>query len=208
MPVTPSAPLARHRRVVRTLVAAVLALGVLAALGACSKSKEAAPATTSTTTPAPVVAFTITDVDPNATAPPDDATVAAVKATLDQWLAVAIIGPLHSGQPAGDLSAVFTPAALARAQDPTVRPGLVAEGLPPATEALTADHATAALKTVAGPDGVVALIAAQIDLKLHAAGATSDVDVIHYGEVVLVAADTGGWKIDAFDLVAAQESRP
>lgn len=204
----------------RRLLPLVVALAVAAGgLGACSKGKggkddnggveSAGRTTTSAAAQAapPTIGVTITGVDPNGTRPPDDATVAAVKATLDAWIATAVVGPLFTGQPAGDLSKLFTPAALERlAADPAVRATLVDEGLPPATKAITAERANVGLFTVAGPDEVVAVIGAQIDLLLRAEGPTMDVNVNHYGEVVLVQ-EADGWKIDSFAVEAARDSR-
>jgi hypothetical protein len=207
----PSAP----RRLLATALVAALALGG----AACSKKEDgddgaAKPAKTTTTTSAaaaaPTVALTVTGVDANGTKTPDDATVAAVKAALEGWVATALVAPLHTGQPAGDLSPYFTAAALERLNaDPAVKATLVDEGLPPATKALTADKAEAKLYSVAGPDEVVAVVAAQLDLKLHSVGASHDVDVNHYGELVLVQDAPGGpWKIDSFDLHSPKDSRP
>jgi hypothetical protein len=201
------------RRLPTVLLVASLALGVPLA-GACSKDddeprRRAAATTTSSTAPAgpPTIALTVLGVDPHGTKPPDDAIVAAVKATLDRWLADAVIAPLHSGQPAGDLSAVFTPAALERlAADPAARATLVDEGLPPASTEITAERANVNLASVAGPDEVVGVIAAQLDVKLRAVGPTMDVDVNHYGEVVLVQ-EPDGWKIDSFAVETARDSR-
>jgi hypothetical protein len=195
-------------------VLAALALVGGTLLGGCSKDEDepperSAPTTTSTSAPAgpPTIGVTVTGVDPNGTKAPDDATVAAVKATLDSWLASAVVGPLFTGQPAGDLSGVFTAAALERlASDPAARPSLVDEGLPPASTAITAERANVALASVAGPDEVVAVVAAQLDIQLRAQGPTMDVDVNHHGEVVLVQ-DGGAWKIDAFSVTAARDSR-
>jgi hypothetical protein len=203
----------RSRPFALVLVALVLAGGTVLG-GACSKDKADAPARSTTTSTSatdppgpPTIGVTVTGVDPNGTAPPDEATVAAVKATLDSWLAVAVVGPLFTGQPAGDLSGVFTPAALERlATDPAARPSFVDEGLEPATTAITAERANVALASVAGPDEVVAVIAAQLDIQLRAQGPTMDVDVNHHGEVVLVH-DGGTWKIDAFSVTAARDSR-
>ena len=201
----------------RRLLRLVLALAVAAGgLGACSKSggdgDDAKGRSTTTTaagplTAPPAIGVTVTGVDPNGTRAPDEATVAAVKATIDRWIATAVVGPLFTGQPAGDLTPVFTPAALERlAADPAARAALVDEGLPPATTAITADRANAALFSVAGPDEVVAVVAVQLDLLLRAQGPTLDVDVNHYGELVLVQ-EADGWKIDSFAVEAARDSR-
>lgn len=206
--------LLRRRPLIALTVAAALAVG---GLGACSKSEsdgddQARPApTTSTTRTAlaapPAIGIDISGVDANGTQPPDEATVAAIKVALDTWLATAVVGPLFTGQPAGDLALAFTPAALERiAADPAARSVLVAEGLPPATSAITKERATAALSSVAGPDGVVAVVGASLDILLRATGPTVDVDVNHYGDVVLVQ-EADGWKIDAFTITTQQDSR-
>lgn len=211
LPPVPAAtvPLAPRRLLATVVVVAVALVG-----GACSKDDgggkpEAATGTTAAATKAPTVALTVTGVDDNGTKGPDDATVAAVKATLESWMAKALVEPLQTGQPAGDLAPVFTAAALERiGADPAVRATLVDEGLPPATKALTIDKAEAKLSSVAGPDEVVAVIAAQVDLKLRSTGAGHDVDVRHFGELVLVQDAPGGaWKIDSFDLQSAKDSR-
>lgn len=200
----------------RPLAAVVVAALVVVGSGACSKDKEddgekkAAPVTTTTSTALtapPTIALQITGLEANGTQAPDEATVAAVKATLDAWLAGAVVGPLFTGQPAGDLSAAFTPAALQRVlNDPVARSTMVAEGLPPATTSITATQAAATLSSVAGPDGVPAVIAAGLDILLRATGPTVDVDLNYYGEVVLVP-EAGSWKIDAFEVTTKQDSR-
>ena len=195
----------------------VLALTVaVGGLGACSKDKDGGggrAAGTTTAPPAtalaapPTIGVTVTGVDANGTKEPDEATVAAVKATLDQWIATALVGPLFTGQPAGDLAPVFTPAALERvAADPAVRATLVVEGLPPATTNITAERANVALSSVAGPDEVVAVVGVQLDLLLRAQGPSLDVNVNHYGDLVLVQ-EADGWKIDTFSIVSAKDSR-
>ena len=198
------------------LPALLLALVVVAAAGTgCSKGSGDGAGraggnrpTTTALAPPPVLAVTITGVDPNATAPPNDATVAAVKATLDAWMAGAVVGPLYTGQAAGDLSGVFTPAALERlAADPAARATLVDEGLPPASTQITAERANVGLSSVAGTDGAVGVVAAQLDIRLRAVGPELDVDINHYGEVVLVPETDGTWRIDSFAVETARDSR-
>lgn len=200
----------------RFAVAVALA-GALLIAAACSKEKEpvakpgaeptapteeAAPAATVP----PPLPFTITAVDSNGTAPPDEATLAAVKATLEAWAAAAVVAPLHSGQPAADLSGVFTGPALERLADPAVRATLVDESLPPASKEITPTAATATLSSVATPQGAVEVVAAHIELRVHAVGPSLDIDIAHLGEFVLVP-EGGGWKIDAFGMQAIRQSR-
>lgn len=197
----------------RPLPAALVALALvgLVALGsACSKDEKgksgaAAPRATSAPAP-PAITFTITGVDANGTKEPDEATIAAVKAALDRWAALAVTAPLRTGQPAADLSPVFTAAALERLADAETRVTLVDEGLPPATRAVTASAATATLSSVAGPDEVIAVIGASIRLDVRATGPGLDVDIVHAGELVLHP-EGDVWKIESFVVHTTRDSR-
>ncbi|HVM09051.1 MAG TPA: hypothetical protein VM345_11345 [Acidimicrobiales bacterium] len=194
---------------VAALVAMTLALVTVSAACSSSDDEDAVPTTTTTTelTAQPTLAWTIGEVDPQGTAPPAEDVIAAVKATLDAYLAQAIVGPLYTGQPAGDLSAVLSPAALERiAADPAARATLVDEGMPPATKEITATVANAGLRTVAGPDGAVAVVGAHLDLVLHAVGPAIDVDIVRKGEVILTQ-ENGSWRIDSFQLRTQRDSR-
>lgn len=191
-------------------------LAVVAALVAgCSKDKKDGdgdgdrPATSSTSAvgAAPTLQFTVTETNTNGTKGPDEAQLAAIKRTLDGWLASAVVAPLHSGRPAPDLAPLFTAAALERLADPATRATLVDEGMPPATTAITAEVANVLLSTVAGPDEVLAIVGARIDVKVRAVGPTLDVDVVHQGEMVLVPEADGTWRIESFALRAARDSR-
>ena len=187
----------------------------LVVLPACSKKHEkAAPragtttaAPTSTAAGVPVIHLNLTGVENNGTADPDDATKAAVMATADTWVANAVVAPLHSGQPAGDLTPLLTTSAVAKMADPATRAAFVDEGLPAAAStSITADKADATINSVAGPDGTVGLVGVRVDLRLHAVGPDLDLDVIHWGEMILAQQD-GAWRIDAFDLHASRDSR-
>lgn len=195
-------------------------LAVVASVApACSKDddvKSAGPrsgrggaSTTAATTPPgpPALALNVSGVEANGTAPPDEATVAAVKKTLDGWLTTAVVGPLHTGARAADLAPYFTAAALERLADPAVRASLVDEGLPPSTKAFAPEVANVLLSAVAGGDGVVGVVVGRLDLKLRATGASSDVDIVHQGDLVLVF-DNETWRIDSFQMHTTRDSRP
>ena len=193
---------------------ALLALVALLAAG-CSKDDDdnagsgakKAPTTTAAASGPPTLQFTVTETNTNGTKGPDDAQLASIKKTLDGWLASAVVAPLHSGQPAPDLSPLFTPAAFERLADPAVRATLVDEGMPPATTAITAEFANTSLSTVAGADEVLAVVAARIDVKVRAVGPTLDVDIVHQGELALAPEADGSWKIESFTLHTARDSR-
>ena len=197
----------------RRPLVALFAVAALAS-GACSDDDRgvqrdtAKQATTSAKPAAPALRWNVDGVYANATNPPSGDITAAVHATLDTYLAVAIVAPLHSGAPAADLSAVLSPAALERVtSDPAARATLVDEGLPPMTTSIAAERARATLSSVAGPDGQPAVVGAQLDLVIRATGPTLDIDIVRQGEVVLVP-EAGGWRIDSFVLTTKRDSRP
>lgn len=194
---------------------ATLAVGAVLLAG-CSKDKKdddgasgKRPVTTTTAVSAgpPTLQFTVTETNTNGTKGPDEAAMASIKKTLDGWLASAVVAPLHSGQPAPDLAPLFTAPALERLADPAVRATLVDEGMPPASTSITAEVANVLLSTVAGPDEVLAVVGARIDVKVHAVGPTLDVDVVHQGELVLAPEADGSWKIESFAIHTARDSR-
>jgi hypothetical protein len=209
----PTPPSSQPPRLPRHLLRAAVVAGVIVAgsTGCDKKDDRAAPSKTTSSTTASgsgaAIVLTVTGIETNGTTAPDDATVAAVKKALDGWVAMAVVNPLRTGEPAGDLSSLFSPPALERLSDPAVRAALVDEGLPPATKSIKPEVATVALSSVAAPEGAVAVFAARVDLKVRAVGRTSDVDVVHQGDLVLLA-DGDAWKIDSFAMHTSRDSRP
>lgn len=200
----------------RRLLATLAVVAVV--LSGCSKDEDTGgdattdkkPATATTAAAAaapPTLQFTVTETNSNGTKAPDEAQLAAIKKTLDGWLASAVVAPLHSGRPAPDLAPLFTPAALERLADPATRATLVDEGLPPASTTIAAELANVLLSTVAGADEVLAVVGARIDVKVRAVGPTLDVDVVHQGELVLAPEPDGSWKIESFALHTTRDSR-
>ena len=126
---------------------------------------------------------------------------AAVSTTLDRYLQAAVLGPLRSGLPAGDLGPVFTGPARARVDGPD-RPALVDENVL-ATGDLKAETATVGLAGLADADGAMTVVTAAFDLRLR----TDDDDpltITRAGHLVLVR-DGDGWKIDGYDVRTTRE---
>ncbi len=128
-----------------------------------------------------------------------DAAWAGVLETLNRYLEAAVLQPLRSGGPAGDLTPLFTSPAVQRVM--AVGPDRVAfidENLPPVSD-LRQEAAVAGLNGLAGPDGVLSVVTADLDLRLigHVGGAR--VRVVRTGELVLVP-QGGSWRIDAYDI--------
>ena len=196
-----------HRRRITAALAVVFLLVLPACTGKSGDDKGPASATTQPGGK-PTLTWTVEGVEANGTQAPSDATMTAVKTTLDEYLAVAVVGPLHSGAPAGDLTSVLAPAAVERvAADPAARATLVDEGMPAATESIAAEVANATMSSVAGPDGVTALVAARLDLRVRAIGPLIDVKIARTGEVVL-APEGDKWMIESFALRTQRDTTP
>jgi hypothetical protein len=129
-----------------------------------------------------------------------DAAWAGVLATLNRYLEAAVLTPLRTGGPAGDLSPLFTPLAVDRVTTGPDRAAFIDEGVPPVTD-LRADAAVATLTALAGADGSVSVVDASLDLRLTAAVNGGPVSVTRTGDMVLMP-DGGGWRIDAYDITA------
>ena len=194
----------------RVTLAGVVAVVALASFTACPKKKDGAEPSASkkdgAASAAPSITFTIEGVEPNGTKPPGNDVLEPVKAVLDAYLQRAVVEPLYTGEPAGDLADLFTVQARPRLGEPAHRATLVEEGLPPANESITAEAVKANLSSVAGPDGTIALVGARLDVKLHAVGPRIDIDIVRDGELVL-AFDDGKWRIDSFGLRTTRNTR-
>ena len=119
--------------------------------------------------------------------------------TLNRYLDIAVLTPLRTGGPAGDLAPLFTAPAAAKV---TVagpdRSAFIDEGLPPLSD-VRKETAVAQLTALAGTDGTMSVITAGLNLRLtgHVGGAP--VEVERTGELVLMP-EGGKWRIDAYEL--------
>jgi len=132
-----------------------------------------------------------------------DAAWAGVLDTLNRYLDAAVLKPLRTGGPAGDLTPLFTAPAAARVM--AVGPdrfAVIDENLPPLSD-VRQDKALAGLTGLAGTDGVMSVVTAGLDLRLigHINGAP--VTVVRTGEFVLVP-ERGIWRIDAYEITVTR----
>jgi hypothetical protein len=132
-----------------------------------------------------------------------DAVTSGVLATLNRYLAGAVVGPLKSGTAAPDLPALFTGAAAQRLTGPD-RATLVEEGGPASGRSVRVDDAAATLTALLAPDGSISVVAAKVDVVLRAGGAGTATRVARSGELVLIP-DGGVWKIDGYDLKVTRD---
>ena len=188
-------------------------IGLLLAAG-CSRTSSAAftaqttipPPTTVPVLPLPPpppIAFTGDAFDLHTAGPPTnasyDATWFGVLETLNRYLETAVVTPLRTGGPAGDLTPLFNRPALER-----VAPGgpdrfaFIDENLPPISD-LRSERSVAGLTALAGRDGKVSVVTAGLDLRLIGHIAGTPVTVVRTGELVLMPEGTT-WRIDAYDI--------
>lgn len=128
-----------------------------------------------------------------------DAAWAGVLDTLNAYLEAAVLKPLRTGGPAGDLRPLFSgPAAERVVPGGPDRFAFIDENLAPVSD-VRQEAATAKLTALAGTDGIMSVVTADLDLRLvgHIAGAP--VKVARTGELVLMP-EGGRWRIDAYDI--------
>ena len=132
-----------------------------------------------------------------------DAAWAGVLQTLNRYLEAGVLTPLRTGGPAGDLSPLFTPLAVSQvmAVGPD-RAAFIDEGLAPATD-LRPHASVAKLSALIGPDGVMTVVTAALDLRLTGRIMESPVTVARRGDLVLLP-EGGTWRIDAWDLTVTR----
>jgi hypothetical protein len=193
---------------------AALGMGVLL-LAACTRGGGGPPAAeptvpltgpaTTVAEPPAVTSFTVvaSQVHPagDGTLAPSD--LEAVQAALDGYLAAAVVRPLESGEPAGDLAGLFTPAALARLDGPD-RAALVDDGFPPAAE-VRVGTAAADLSVLTGAGGAAQVVVASIDLRVRSFIDGTPVTFHRTGVLALVPHE-GAWKVDTYDVRVTRDS--
>jgi len=191
-----------------------LAIGLLLAAG-CSRPSSATFTAQTTMPPMtvpvlplpppPPIAFTGDAFDLHSAGPPTnasyDATWFGVLETLNRYLEAAILTPLRSGGPAGDITPLFNRPALERVAPGGVdRFAFIDENLPPVSD-LRSERAVAGLTALAGRDGEVSVVTAGLDLHLVGHIGGTPVSVVRTGELVLMPEGTT-WRIDAYDIQA------
>jgi hypothetical protein len=187
----------------------VVALALLLATAACSKSgPQAAAGRATTTTEVPVpISFTVTSFDLELAGDPApgalDGAKAGVEALFQRWLDEDVLPPLRSAGPAGDVGALFTPTTGQHVITSADRAAFVSEGLPPVT-GLAAEIASLALVSLIDPAGNVPAVSVHLELKLQGTAEGTPLTVEHTGDFVLVEVEGFGWRIDSYDTRATR----
>jgi hypothetical protein len=198
------------------LVVIAIAVGALLLGGADDSTSADGKATSH---PAANTSITIAAGDVTADSAGGPVTVtpeiaAAVLDTLRNYVEVATVEPLRSAQPAGDLSAVFDTAALARATG-VDRAALVDEGLPKVTGNLDVVAQPVAITGLGDQDGKLVLVTTTIDLDAtgvvpakKTASSKTKVPPVHVkraGSFVFTPDASGAWKVSAYTITVGRE---
>lgn len=196
------------------MVTVLAVTGATGCSGGDDEKKKASPSDTTakTAVPAaePVFGFAISAADvqfasPEARPFPEDVK-AAVKASLDTYLANGVVTPLKTGQPPAGLEGVFTAAAAARiAGGQPDRVALLEEGQPVSGEVVQ-DRADARLTALVDTAGVVTMVVSQFDLAVTVKSKDTTLGIVRNGELALVL-ENDAWRIDSFDLSTARDSK-
>lgn len=158
-------------------------------------------ATTSTEVPVAIV-FSTTSFDVEAAADPVAGAASGaqtgIEATLNRWLDEAVLRPLRSGQPAGDIAPFFTAAARDRIATTPDRAAFVDEGIPPVA-GIKAGVASLGMVALADVDGNIPVVSVHLDLTLGGMVEGAPLGVEHTGELFMVP-DGDAWLIDGYDI--------
>ncbi|MFI5046802.1 MAG: hypothetical protein ACHQIG_07030 [Acidimicrobiia bacterium] len=135
-----------------------------------------------------------------------DAQASGVIDTMSHYLQTAIVDPLRTGLPAGDLAGVFDTAALARANG-VDRAALVDDGLPKVTGSLKMTAKPVAITGLGDQGGNLVAITATLDLDVRAAatGKATPLHIVRTGSFVLSPDATGAWKVSAYDMTVTRD---
>jgi hypothetical protein len=194
-------------------ILSVALLAPLLLLSGCNREHKATPpppSITTTTAPAPLkLAAAAIDVHSMRTEPTPlpDAVRDQVLATLDTYVAAAVLDPLLTGVPPVGLDSVFTPVALARLAPGTPDRAALVEDTRPAPGTVAPEKTGVVLSALAAEDGAIGMVSASIDIALLFTMPTGALRIGRTGELVLVPVP-GGWRIDSYDVVTKRDSAP
>ena len=149
------------------------------------------------------------DVTAESTGPPVTVSPQQTAGVIDvvgDYIETAIVKPLRTGQPAGDLGSVFGAAALARATG-VDRAVLVDEGIPKVTGDLTVSAKPVTITGLGDQDGHLVAIAATVDLDVTATpvGKALPLHIVRGGSFVLTPDASGAWRVSAYQVLVTRD---
>ena len=205
-----SRPRSRTGLVVGAVVVVLIAVAVGAVLVMSGGSSDDAEDAAGTRQVANTdIAIEAGEVTADSAGPPVSVSPEQASAVIDligDYVETAIVKPLRTGQPAGDLAGVFDAAALARAQG-IDRAALVDEGLPKVAGHLTVTATPVAIAGLGDQAGnLVALTAAvDLDVSASAVGKAAPLHIVRTGSFVLSPDGGGAWKVSAYDVQVTRD---
>jgi hypothetical protein len=129
--------------------------------------------------------------------------VTAIVGTARQYLDGAVIRPLRTGKPAGDISGLFDAATAAQLTG-LARPALFDEGLPPATGDVTANASSLVVNGLSDGSGAFVLATVGSDVEITAGSDDGDLRIHRVTELTLVPEGLA-WKIAGFDVIVDRQ---
>jgi hypothetical protein len=205
---------ARRRRLLGFGIAGALVLiagVVIAAVALGGGGDDDVTATKPTrSTAGPGVTFTmeVGNITTDSAGPPTTFTAAQaqqVLGTIRTYVDTAVVRPLRSGEPAGDLTPVFDAGTLARATG-VDRAVMLDEGLPKVTGDIVVAGNPVSFVGLGDQSGNLVLVTASVDFTVAGTieGIKSPLHVERRGEFVLSRDASGAWKVMAYHMTVSR----
>jgi hypothetical protein len=202
----------RRRRIALAVGGAVVlvaaAVGVGLVVGGGSSDNNAAKTTTSAAGPGVTLTLEAGDLATDSAGPTTSfspAQAQQVLGTIRAYLDGAVIKPLRSGEPAGDLSAVFDAGTLARVTG-VDRGVMLEEGLPKVTGDIAIVGKPVNFVGLGDQSGNLVLVTASVQFTVD--GAIADVKaplhIEQHGDLVLAPDASGAWKVTSYRMTVAR----
>lgn len=186
---------------------AAIAVAVLL-LGGGSDDTNATKATTSTAGPGVTITLQAGDIATDSAGPATSFSAAQaqqVLATIRTYIDAAVVKPLRSGEPAGDLSAVFDPGTLARVTG-IDRGVMVEEGLPKVTGDISVTAKPVDFVGLGDQSGNLVLVTASLQFTADGtiAGIKVPLRIEQHGDLVLAPDASGTWKVTSYRMAVTR----
>ena len=189
------------------VVIAAIAVAVLA-LGGGGDDSNASRTTSTSAGPGVTITLQAGDIATDSAGPATSFSAAQaqqVLASIRTYVDGAIVKPLRSGEPAGDLSTVFDPGTLARVTGAD-RGVMVEEGLPKVTGDLTVTAKPVSFVGLGDQSGNLVLVTASVQLTVDGtiAGAKAPLHIDRRGDLVFAPDASGAWKVTSYQMAVTR----
>src|SRR6478735_10125202 len=189
------------------IVVAAVAIGVLA-LGGSNDDTGATKPTSSNAGPGVTFTLEAGDITTDSAGPATSFSAAQaqqVLGTVRTYVDTAVIKPLRSGQPAGDLSAVVDAVPPARATG-VDRAVMLEEGLPKVTGDIVVAGKPVSFVGLGDQSGSLVLVTASVQFTVDGAiaGIKAPLHIEHRGDFVLAPDASGTWKVTAYHMAVTR----